>query len=30
MAQLASLEFKDPGLIMRIRKGLTLKMTCMV
>jgi len=30
MAHLANLKFSDPGLVMRIHKGLTLKMTCMV
>jgi len=30
MAQLASLEFKDPGFVMRILKKLTLEMACMV
>jgi len=27
MAQLANLEFKDAGFVMRIRRGLTLEMT---
>ena len=30
MAQLASLEFKDPGFVMRMRRRLTLETTCIV
>jgi len=30
MTPLANLEFKDPGFVMKICKGLTLEMTCMV
>jgi len=30
MAQLASIEFKDPDFVMRMYSGLTLKMTCMI